>query len=149
MGDNFRFYCSQGMQKQRSQHDKNHNDDHHFNFGQCLVSLIAELHFHGINHRLTALFVGTPLVHEPMAEFKPSPVTCCAEPSGHANVAHAMMPVFGPRNGLIGPKIQDTRLNGLAINQQIVITGPLSFADKFRPRDRTEKIADVGIAETG
>ena len=37
---------------------------------------------------------------------------------------HTMMPVFGPGDGGVVLKVQNSRLNGLAINQQIVITDP-------------------------
>jgi len=66
----------------------------------------------------------------------------------HADIALAMMPVFGPRDGLIGLKVQDPWLDGLAINQQIVITIENHLWISF-DRVWIEEIANVGAAEAG
>ena len=57
------------------------------------------------------------------------------------------MPVFGPGDGGAGPEVQNSLLNGLAINQQVVITIENHLRVHFSGV-QTDEIADVGVTET-
>lgn len=60
-----------------------------------------------------------------------------------------MVSFFCPPSGAVGLQVQDSRLNGLAVHQQIVIAVENHLRSAFIGDIRVDETADVGFAEPG